>query len=234
VGLAFGAQNNDACRIADAVQKHDRPAALALLKERENNDVNAAQVDGMTALHWAAYLDDADIAEALIEAGANVKAVNRYEVTPLSLACANDNSAIVEVLLEGGADPNTTLRGGETALMTAARTGNAGAVNALLARGANVNAKERRGQTAIMWAAAEGNTDVVNILIRAGADFATALDSGFTPLPFRSPRRSNGNGPRIARRRRRREQRDAAAETISEGAAPGNESVDARGREWIF
>jgi len=182
--LAFGAPNNDACRIAEAVQKRDRPAALALLKERENNDVNAAQVDGMTALHWAAYLDDADIAKALIEAGANVKAVNRYAVTPLSLACANDNSAIVEMLLEAGADPNTALRGGETVLMTAARTGNAEAVNALLARGANVNAKERRGQTAIMWAAAEGNTEVVNILIRAGADFVTALDSGFTPLLF--------------------------------------------------
>ena len=34
-------------------------------------------------------------------AGANVKAANRYGVTPLSLACTNGNAAIVELLLEG-------------------------------------------------------------------------------------------------------------------------------------
>jgi ankyrin repeat protein len=171
-------------RLADAVQKQDRAAVQTLLPQCDATAVNAAQVDGMTALHWAAYLDDAEIVRALLKAGANAKAANRYEVAPLSLACANGNAEIVEMLLAAGADPNTTLRGGETALMSAARTGNAGAVKALLARGADVNAKERRGQTPIMWAAAEGNTEVVNLLIRAGADFTTALDSGFTPLFF--------------------------------------------------
>ena len=44
--------------LADAVQRGDRQAVLALLKARA--DVNSAQADGATALHWAAYLDDAD------------------------------------------------------------------------------------------------------------------------------------------------------------------------------
>ena len=55
-----------------------------------------------------------EAANCLLDAGANVKAENRYGVTPLSLACQNGNTALVELLLEAGADPNTTLRGGET------------------------------------------------------------------------------------------------------------------------
>ena len=80
----------------------------------------------MTALHWAAVPAICEIAELLIRAGANVKAANRYGVTPLSLACTNGNAAIVELLLKAGADPNAALPGGETPLMTAARTGSLG------------------------------------------------------------------------------------------------------------
>src|SRR6266498_81934 len=43
-------------RLADAAEKSDRANVRTLLKQRV--DVNAPQVDGMTALHWAAYQDD--------------------------------------------------------------------------------------------------------------------------------------------------------------------------------
>jgi uncharacterized protein len=168
--------------VADAVEKSNRTMLRALLKQKA--DVNAAQADGMTALHWAAYLDDLEIAKALVDAKVNANVTNRYGVTPLTLACQNGNTAIVEILLAHGADPNITLRGGETVLMTAARTGKPGPVNALLKRGADVNAKERRGQTALMWAAADGHAEVVELLLKAGADFKTPLESGFTPLLF--------------------------------------------------
>lgn len=169
--------------LADAAEKADRATVRTLLGQHA--DVNAAQPDGMTALHWAAHLDDLEMAKRLLEAGANARATNRYGVSPLWLACVNGNAELVERLLAAGADPNTTLRGGETVLMTAARTGRLGPVKALLARGAEVNARERRGQTALMWAAAEGHAEVVQALLEAGADFRTPLpDSGFTPLFF--------------------------------------------------
>jgi ankyrin repeat protein len=168
--------------LADAAEKKDRAKLADLLKQ--GVEVNASQVDGMTALHWAAYHDDQEATKFLIRAGANVKTANRYGVTPLSLACTNGNTEIVELLLKAGADPHTTLRGGETALMTAARTGRTGPVKALLARGADVNAKDRKSQTALMWAAADGHADVVRMLLAAGANFRTPLPSGFTPLLF--------------------------------------------------
>jgi ankyrin repeat protein len=168
--------------LADAVEKQDRAKVAALVQQ--GADVNAAQVDGMTALHWAVYHDDLSTTMLLLKAGASAKAANRYGVTPLSLACTNGNTEIVERLLKSGADRNTTLSGGETALMTAARTGRTGPVQALLARGAKVDGRDRKGQTALMWAAAEGHADVVQMLLKAGADFRTPLPSGFTPLHF--------------------------------------------------
>ncbi|HXG11390.1 MAG TPA: ankyrin repeat domain-containing protein [Gemmataceae bacterium] len=168
--------------LADAAEKADWPRVRALVRERA--DVNAAQVDGMTALHWAAYHDDLETAKLLLAAGANAKAENRYGVTPLSLACTNGNEGLVRALLAAGADPNTTLRGGETALMTAARTGRVGPVQALLDAGAKVDATDRKGQTALMWAAAEGHAAVVELLLKAGADMRARLKSGFTPLLF--------------------------------------------------
>jgi ankyrin repeat protein len=169
-------------RLADAAERSERELIGKLLA---GGDVNGAQPDGMTALHWAAHLDDLELAKLLISSGANASAANRYGVTPLFLACQNGSAEMVELLLANGADPNTTLRGGETALMTAARTGKVGPVKALLARGAGVDSKERRGQTALMWAAADGHAEVVGLLLAAGADFRTPLpESGFTPWFF--------------------------------------------------
>jgi ankyrin repeat protein len=169
--------------LADAAETLDRPRIHALVRQRV--DLDAPQVDGMTALHWAAFHDDRELVDLLVRAGANVKAANRYGVTPLSLACTNGSGAVVELLLKAGADPNAPLPGGETPLMTAARTGSLPAVKALLSSGARVDAKDdRRGQTALMWAAAEGHAPVVQHLLEAGADIGARLPSGFTALLF--------------------------------------------------
>jgi uncharacterized protein len=166
--------------LATAVQRMDRGAIRQLIEKRA--DVNTPQVDGTTALHWAAYHE---LVNRLLAAGASVRTPNRYGVTPLSVACQNGNAAIITKFLDAGADANASLPGGETMLMTAARTGKVDAVRVLLARGADVHAKEpRRGQTALMWAATEGHVDVIEALIKAGADFRTPLDSGFSPLMF--------------------------------------------------
>jgi ankyrin repeat protein len=168
--------------LADTAEQRDKAGISALLQG--GADVNAAQADGTTALHWAAYHADAEMAALLVRAGANVNAVNRYGVPPLAEACINGAAAVVKLLLEAGANANTTMKGGETALMLASRSGSIEAVKALLARGADPNARERAGQTALMWAAAEGHAPVIRSLLDAGADLNASLDSGFTPFFF--------------------------------------------------
>jgi len=183
--LALGlsaASSAQAASLAEAAEKHDPAGVRALIES--GADVNAAQVDGTTALHWAAFHDDAELVGLLLRAGAEVNAANLYGVPPLAQASINGNAAIVELLLEAGADANAKMKGGETALMLATRSGNVEAVKALLASGADANVRERLGQTALMWAAAEGHVDVVLALIDAGADLTASLDSGFTPFFF--------------------------------------------------
>src|SRR5437867_1644115 len=75
--------NSSKSPLADAVEKADRAVVRALLKQHA--DVNTPQIDGMTALHWAAYLDDLETAKLLVKAGASAGAANGYGVRPLSL-----------------------------------------------------------------------------------------------------------------------------------------------------
>ena len=182
-GSAAGSEDGDAM-LADAAERGDAALVRTLLNADGDVDVDSAQVDGMTALHWAVYRDDADTARLLVQAGADVGVENRYGVSPLALAATNGNGALVRLLLESGADANASLHGGESVLMTAARTGSVEAVDALLVGGADPNARERRNQTALMWAAAEGHAPIVSALIEAGADIHASLESGFTPMFF--------------------------------------------------
>ena len=156
-------------RLIEAVKLQDATAVRRLLDA--SVDVNAAQADGATALHWAAYLDDLETARLLVDAGAAAGAANTHGVVPLTLACTNANAAIVDLLLAAGADARAAVGTGETVLMSCARTGDAEAVAALLAHGADVNTTEsEEGQTALMWAAAQRHTAVVRTLLDAGAD----------------------------------------------------------------
>ncbi len=180
-----GATGNAA--IANAVKRQDKTATRALLKERA--DVNVADVEGMTALHWAAHWDDIETARLLIRAGAKANAANRYGVTPLHEACTAGNLAMIEALLDAGADPNAPMGEGETPLMTAAHTGNAAAVRILAVRGADVNATEKwRGQTALMWAAAENHEAVARLLIELGANVNARS------IHYEFPALTGGNG----------------------------------------
>ena len=167
--------------LADALEKNDLAAARTLMRD---SDVNVAQVDGMTALHWAVQRDDLATAQGLLAAKANPQAANRYGVTPLSLACTNGNAAMIALLLDAGAEVNAPLRGGETPLMTAARTGKLEPVKILLAHGATVDAKIGDGQTALMWAAADGHTAVVEALLAAKADFHATVNLGLDAMLF--------------------------------------------------
>ena len=102
--------------VADAAMRGDSAKVRTLLKQ--GVDANAAQADGMTALHWAAARGDAAEVKVLVFAGARLESTTRNgSYTPLHLAARAGRAAAVLSLLEAGANPNAaTSSGGATAL----------------------------------------------------------------------------------------------------------------------
>jgi ankyrin repeat protein len=164
-----------AASLADAAWRDNRQEVLDLIKQ--GADVNQAQGDGMTALHWAASHGEADLVQTLIYAGANVKATTRINgYTPLFLASEYGHTAVIEALIKAHANPNAVSTVGSTPLMLAAASGRVEAVKALLDAQADVNARESgQGESPLMFAAAYNRGEVIRVLAQRGADLnATA------------------------------------------------------------
>jgi ankyrin repeat protein len=162
--------------LADRIQSGDRRAALTMIDN--GTDVNRAQPDGTTPLHWAAYRVDQELVQKLLKKGAKVDAVNHYGASPLAEAVRVANVPIAGMLLEAGADANASNEDGQTPLMLAARTGNVAVAELLVAHGADVNRRERfKNQSAVMWAAGENHPEMVAFLVSKGADLSIRAQS---------------------------------------------------------
>ena len=171
--------------LIDAVKRGDHQAVRTLARSKA--DVNVAEPDGMTALHYAVQGNDLELVSLLIRAGANIKATNRYGIAPITLAAMNGSAPALDALIKAGADAKTRTTAGEPVIMTAARTGNVDALRLLLRNGADVNAHEDWfGETALMWASAENHADAVRVLAEAGGDInarSTVLDAPVLEFP---------------------------------------------------
>ena len=156
--------------VANAAMTGDREGVRAFLKK--GLDVNEAQGDGTTALHWAAMKGDAEVAQMLIYAGANVRATTRLGAyTPLYLAAKGGHSGVVAALLAAGADAKALTSNGTTPLMIAAASGDTRTITSLVENGADINAKDgAKGETPLMFAAAFNRADAVKLLLARGAD----------------------------------------------------------------
>jgi ankyrin repeat protein len=157
--------------LADAAMRGDKATVANLIKQ--GVDVGVAQGDGMTALHWAAERGDAELAEMLVVAGANVSAVTRIGLyTPLHLAAKAGSAPVTKVLLKAGAGVNVKANpSGATPIHLAALNGNADVINLLADAKADVNAKEAEwDQTPLIFAASANRASAITALIKRGAD----------------------------------------------------------------
>src|SRR5712671_6129498 len=86
--------------LASLIQAGNRDAALKMIAA--GADVNAAQGDGTTPLHWAVYKLDAELVRALLDRKAKPDVTNNYGSSPLAEAVKVANARLVEMLLDAG------------------------------------------------------------------------------------------------------------------------------------
>lgn len=133
-----------------AVDKGDVQAIKKLFDGDTIPDVNAkVALGGFTALAIAAYAGHTAVVAALINAGANVDAVNKDGSTALMLAAANGHADAVQILIDAGAHIDIREKGGFTALMLAAGSGNRVIVQALVEAGADPNIRNEKDDNKI-------------------------------------------------------------------------------------
>lgn len=188
--------------VADAAERDDATAIADLI--RRHADVNAAQPDGMTAMHWSAVNGNLKTLELLLTAKAAVDPKTRLgDYTPLHLAAERGNGAIVARLLAAGSNPTAATSTGVLPIHLAADSGNVDAVKALLDKGADVNAKDAtHGRTPLIFAASKSRLDAMKVLIARGANVqatSTVIDyveRSRTDSADRQARsRQGGSGP---------------------------------------
>lgn len=104
----------------------DKERLIEILNDYPELDMNIQSKDGATPLLLAVSLDKIEIAEILIEKGADVKIPDIEGITPLHLAVQlpNDNADFVKILLLNGADPFLKTKNGNLALALAINSEN--------------------------------------------------------------------------------------------------------------
>ena len=185
-GADAGARDGDGyTALGNAVRFGHAP--IAKLPHRAQSRSNATDLSGWTPLMYAAWIDDAELAQLLIANGARASTSTKEAngLTPLAIATQNGKSkAAARCSSIAGADVDQPVGNGNyTPLMLATTSGSADIAQQLVGKkGANVNAKNPGGVTALMIAAAGNRTDIATLLIKAGADPNVKSEDGRTAL----------------------------------------------------
>jgi ankyrin repeat protein len=165
---------------------HELEAAIEALQPIDEESLTVLglqQKDLNSALFLASRVGNAFAVAALLQAGADVHARDRFNQSPLHWAAANGGDLdVAKFLVEHGAVVNARDSKGKTPLCWAANGGDLAMVTFLVERGAVVNARDNEGRIPLHWAAEECDLAIVAFLVEHGADVNARDNEGDTPL----------------------------------------------------
>ncbi|XP_055543762.1 uncharacterized protein LOC129729275 [Wyeomyia smithii] len=177
------ANNGDTPLIVAAKSWCSASLPIDALLERTNN-VNAANSEGWTALHYTAKAGNVKTIKKLLTTRANVDAVTENGDTALMVATKFGRSNVIHTLLARDKNINAANSEGWTALHYAAKAGNVKTVRKLLTAGANVDATTENGDTALMIASEFGRSNVVHTLLERDENINATNSKGWTALHY--------------------------------------------------
>lgn len=136
----------------------------------------------LSPLMLAVLRRNTDIAQFLIESGAQPNLPNSFGTTPLLWAVIGNDRHMAKMLCANGADVNLETELGKSALIFASGFGFTALAQTLIEKGANIDAADALGNTAVTYAVSLSRDSVLKLLIDAGANLNTRDSRGGTPL----------------------------------------------------
>lgn len=153
-----------------AARRNDLPQVQELLAGGANPNADAVpRYEGRPALFHAATFGYVEVAQALIEKGANVDYADPSGLTPLMVASLNGPPAMVELLLSSGASVEVSA-GGATPLTEATRKGDPLVLRALLDAGADPNTPMSDGSAPVCYALSHNFEEAAAVIRQAGGE----------------------------------------------------------------
>ncbi|KAK7919356.1 hypothetical protein WMY93_010640 [Mugilogobius chulae] len=181
--------SNDACPdsttssgYTPSTWRRGRGTGTSLLPPGQGAGQGVTTKKGFTPLHVAAKYGKIEVANLLLQKGAQADAAGKSGLTPLHVAAHYDNQKVALLLLNQGASPHAAAKNGYTPLHIAAKKNQMEIATTLLEYGASTNTVTRQGITPLHLAAQEGNVDMVTLLLARDAPINTGNKSGLTPL----------------------------------------------------
>jgi ankyrin repeat protein len=160
-------------------------ATLRILGRKCNPDIIVPWGERYSPLHVAISLEDEDMCNDLVHAGASLDVQDQWGLTPLHLAVSQQSgprSRFVDLLCKAGASCTIFDQDDDTALKIAARGSDIESVRLLLRYGSNANARDKRGVTALHEALRRFSVEVIEALVANGAHPTITDDVGDSPL----------------------------------------------------
>lgn len=145
------------------------PTALARSLQ-DGAMVNSRNRLGESALIILLKKNSVDLAQVVLDRGADVNQAAVNGLTPLMTAAFNGQTNMALQLLAKKADPRALDQLQKNAMTYAAGEGHTDIVTLLLTSGVDPNAVYHNDLTALMWAAGFGKTATVKALLAAGAN----------------------------------------------------------------
>jgi cytohesin len=169
-GLQAGSTNREGgTPLMLACEEGHRQVVQMLLEATQGEGVDEQDLDGMTALHYAAKGGDKDVAAFLLSKGAQANTRDEAGSTALMVACETGNLEVVEMLFDAtqGQGLEEQDNDGCTALHKAAIGGHNEVAAFLLSKGADTSSRDVFGRTPFLFACWAAGLELVQMVLAA-------------------------------------------------------------------